>query len=253
MRKILASAAAGVVLLAGVSAFAAGDAEAPKSVDWPHGGPFGTYDRAALQRGYQVYAEVCAACHSLRLIAFRNLTEIGLSEAEAKAIAAEYDVEDGPDDEGEMFDRPAKLSDYFPSPFPNDNAARAGNNGALPPDLSLIAKARANGHNYLYSLLTGYQDAPDDFALGEGLHYNPWFPGKQLAMAQPLYEDSVEYADGTPATVEQMSKDVTTFMAWAAEPTMEARKRMGVKVLLFLIVFTGVLYAAKRKIWADVH
>jgi len=253
MRRILACGAVAAVLMTAVSAFAAGDVKAPRSVTWSHGGPFGTYDRAALQRGFQVYAEVCAACHGLRLIAFRNLTEIGLTEDEVKVIAADYTVEDGPDEEGEMFERDAKPSDYFPSPFPNDNAARAANGGALPPDLSLIVKARAGGENYIYSLLTGYGDAPDDVAMGEGMSYNPYFSGHQIAMAAPLDDDLVEYADGTPATVEQMAKDVTSFMAWAAEPTMEARKRMGIKVILFLLVLTGLLYAVKRKVWADVH
>jgi len=253
MRRILACGAVAAVLMTAVSAFAAGDVKAPRSVSWPHGGPFGTYDRAAVQRGFQVYAEVCAACHGLRLIAFRNLTEIGLTDDEAKVIAADYTVEDGPDEEGEMFERDARLSDYFPSPFPNDNAARAANGGALPPDLSLIVKARAGGENYIYSLLTGYGDAPDDVSMGEGMSYNPYFSGGQIAMAAPLFDDLVEYADGTPATVDQMAKDVTSFMAWAAEPTMEVRKRTGIKVILFLLVLTGLLYAVKRKVWSDVH
>jgi len=254
MRRTLSLTAAVAVVVTAATAFAAGDSKAPRSTDWNHSGPFGTYDRAAMQRGLQVYRESCSSCHSLDYIAFRNLTEIGLSEDEAKAIAAEYEIEDGPDDVGDMFERPGKLSDYFPAPFPNEQAARASNGGAYPPDLSLIVKARGGGENYIYSLLTGYQDeAPEGVEMGDGMNYNPYFPGRQIAMAPPLFEDGVEYADGTPATVEQMAKDVTTFLAWAAEPTLEVRKQTGVKVILFLLVFAAVLYAAKRKIWADVH
>ncbi|HMA15752.1 MAG: cytochrome c1, partial [Bacteroidota bacterium] len=168
-------------------------------------------------------------------------------------IAAEYTITDGPNDEGEMFERPGVASDYFPSPFPNDNAAAAANGGAVPPDLSLMAKARMDGPNYIHALLVGYVEPPADFELAEGTNYNAYFPGHQIAMAQPLYEDSVAYADGTPATVDQMATDVAHFLMWAAEPKLEARKQTGLKVLIFLVVFTGVLYAAKRKVWRDVH
>jgi ubiquinol-cytochrome c reductase cytochrome c1 subunit len=241
------------LVLTGGPALAAGDALAYKSVDWPHSGPFGTYDRAALQRGYLVYKQVCAACHGLRQVAYRSLREIGFSEAQVKALAAEVEVQDGPNDQGEMFNRPARPSDRFRSPFANPQAARAANNGALPPDLSLIIKARAGGGDYVYSLLTGYQNAPAGVKLSEGMNYNPYFAGGQIAMAPPLNEGAVEFADGTKANVDQMAKDVVSFLAWAAEPEMEMRKRMGVKVILFLLVLTGVLYAVKRKVWAVLH
>lgn len=220
---------------------------------WPHDGVFGKFDKAAAQRGFQVYREVCAGCHSLNFIAFRNLTELGFSDVEVKAVAAEYEVADGPDDDGEMFERPARPSDYFPAPFPNDNAARASNNGALPPDLSLITKARADGVNYLYSLLQGYGEQPADFELGDGMNYNAYFAGHQIAMAQPMEDEAVEYSDGTQATLEQMTNDVTTFLTWTAEPKLEERKATGLKAMIFLIILTGLFYATKRKIWADLH
>ncbi len=239
-----------------VAAGTATAAEAPKapSHDWGFQGIFGSYDRAALRRGYQVYAEVCAGCHSLRLVAYRNLMEIGFTEDEVTEIASEFEVLDGPDDEGEMFTRPAKAADYFVPPFPNDNAARFANNGSLPPDLSLITKARKGGPDYLYALLTGYrEEPPEGFQMMDGMVYNDYFPGHQISMPQPLFEDMVEYADGTPATVDQMSEDVTVFLAWAGSPELEARKSLGIKVLLFTIVLTAMLYALKRRIWADVH
>ncbi|MBM3567963.1 MAG: cytochrome c1 [Alphaproteobacteria bacterium] len=253
MRKILSLAAAAALFGLAGPALAAGDAQAPKTMYWPHGGFFGTYDKAAVQRGYQVYKEVCAGCHSLKYIAFRNLTEIGLSEGEVKAIAASYQIQDGPNDQGEMFERPGRPSDRLPSPFPNEKAARAANNGAAPPDLSLIVKARGGYENYLYSLLTGYGNPPAGVALGDGMNYNPYFPGRQIAMASPLNADAVSFADGTKATVEQMASDITQFLAWAAEPTQDARKRMGVKVVLFLILLSFLLYAAKKRVWSDVH
>jgi ubiquinol-cytochrome c reductase cytochrome c1 subunit len=253
MNKLLIAAAA--TALIGVAA-PAGASEAPELAehDWSFSGMFGTFDRGALQRGLQVYREVCSNCHSLDFIAFRNLAALGLGPDEIQAIADEYEVEDGPDDEGEMFMRPAKASDYFPSPFPNEQAARASNNGALPPDLSLIVKARKGGADYIYGVLTGYEEeAPEGVELMEGMYYNNAFPGHQIAMAPPLYEGGVEYADGTEATVEQEAEDVVTFLAWAAQPELEERKRMGVKVMLFLIVLTAMLFAVKRKIWSDVH
>lgn len=252
-RALIALAAAcGIAGLAHGSASAAEEAEIEHQ-DWSFQGFFGTYDRAALQRGFQVYNQVCAACHSLHFVYYRSLQEIGFTEDEVKAIAAEAEITDGPNDEGEMFDRPGRPSDPFRSPFPNDNAAKAANGGALPPDLSLINKARVGGADYVYGILTGYHEPPAGMEMQPGLNYNAVFPGHQIAMPAPLAEDAVEYADGTPATVEQMSHDVVTFLAWAAEPEMEARKRTGVKVLLFLFVFTGLLYATKRKIWARVH
>ena len=230
-------------------------AEAPDvpSVNWSFNGLFGTFDRGDLQRGFQVYSEVCASCHSLSLLSYRNLQAIGFSEDQVKKIAAEVEIEDGPDDEGEMFERPGRPSDRFKAPFPNSQAARASNGGAMPPDLSLMTKARKNGANYLHALLTGFTDPPADKEMAEGMSHNVYFPGGQIAMAPPLSEDIVEYEDKTKATVAQMSRDVTTFLAWAAEPELEERKRMGVKVVLFLIVLTGLFYAIKRRVWADLH
>ncbi len=252
--KLLSLAAASVVALGlGSSAFAAGDTPTPPKQAWSHAGIFGTFDRGALQRGYQVYKEVCAACHSANLIAFRHLRDIGYSEDQVKAIAATYEVRDGPNDEGEMFTRPGRPSDRLPSPFPNEQAARAANNGAMPPDLSLMVKARAGGADYLYGLLTGYGDAPAGFKLQDGMNYNAYFPGHQIAMAPPLADEAVEYADGTKPTQAQHAKDLTTFLAWTAEPELEARKRMGIKVMLFLLVLTAMLYALKRAIWRDLH
>ena len=220
---------------------------------WSFSPPFGSFDAGARQRGFQVYREVCAACHGLEFIAFRNLVALGYNAEEVKALAAEYTIEDGPDDEGEMFERPGKPSDYFPSPFPNERAAAAANGGAAPPDLSLMAKARPNGPDYIYALLTGYGDPPADFELMEGLSYNDYFPGHQIAMAAPLFEDGVEYADGSPATVDQMARDVTTFLMWTAEPNLEERREMGIKVMMFLVIFCVMLYAVKRKVWEDMH
>jgi ubiquinol-cytochrome c reductase cytochrome c1 subunit len=241
-------------LLTGTAAMAAesGHAELP-SVAWSFNSIFGTYDRDAQQRGFLVYKSVCASCHGLRLVAYRNLMEIGFTEDEVKAIAAEYSVVDGPDELGDMFERPATPADRFVLPFPNENAARASNGGALPPDLSLIVKARLGGADYIYGLLTGYHEPPAGVEVREGLHYNAYFPGQQIAMPPPLFDDAVEYHDGTPATVDQMAMDVTQFLAWTAEPNLEARHRMGVKVLLFLIVLTALAYAVKRKVWASVH
>jgi ubiquinol-cytochrome c reductase cytochrome c1 subunit len=242
-----------LVIGASVPAYAAGDAVPPPDIQWSFDGPTGTYDKAALQRGYKIYREVCAACHSMKRVAFRNLSALGYSEDQIKAIAAEYTVTDGPNDEGEMFDRPARPSDHFKSPYPNDNAAKSVNNGALPPDLSLITKARHGGADYIYGILTGYEDAPHGHALQPGQHWNKYMPGHVIAMAKPLSDGQVAYEDSTPQTVDQYARDVAHFLTWAAEPEMEARKRMGVKVILFLIVFAGMMYAVKRKIWAKVH
>lgn len=220
---------------------------------WSWEGPFGTFDRAALRRGLQVYKEVCSSCHGLELVAYRNLQDVGFSEDEVKALAEQYEVMDGPDDEGEMYLRPAAPADRFVSPFPNDNAARASNGGALPPDLSLIIKARANGADYVHALLTGYEDPPADFDLMPGMNYNKYFSGHQIAMAAPVGDGWVDYADGTEASLDQIASDVTAFLAWAAEPELEERKRLGLKVIIFLIVFTGLAYALKRKIWSDIH
>lgn len=254
MKSLIAATALFTALsMGGQAAHAAGDPIHLEKQDWSFSGLFGTFDRAAAQRGLQVYREVCATCHSLDYISFRNLADLGYSEEEVKAIAAEYEVVDGPNDDGEMFTRPGTPADHFVAPFANDNAARASNGGALPPDLSLIVEARAGFEDYLYGLLTGYGEAPEGVTVSEGMSYNKSFPGFQIAMAQPLYEDGVTYADGTKASVEQMARDVTTFLAWASEPNMEERKRTGVAVILFLIVASGLFYASKRKIWADVH
>jgi ubiquinol-cytochrome c reductase cytochrome c1 subunit len=251
-RHLLAAALGAGLLVAPVAASAA-EAVALPSRSWSFDGIFGSFDRAALQRGFQVYQGVCSACHGAKYLAFRNLEGIGLDEEAVKAIAAGYEVTDGPDEAGDMFERPGRPSDHMPSPFPNDNAARAANNGALPPDLSLITKARASGPNYVLALLTGYEEPPDDVVVPEGMHYNHYFPGNMIAMPPPLSPDAVEFADGTPATVAQMAADVTHFLTWLAEPTLEERKQTGIKVMLFLVVLTGLLYAYKRRIWADVH
>jgi ubiquinol-cytochrome c reductase cytochrome c1 subunit len=264
--RAIATALLGALLLAAPAM--AADSKKPENQSWPHAGFFGTYDRAALQRGFQVYKDVCAACHSLRLVAFRSLTGIGFSAAEVKALAAGYEIEDPkPNDQGEMFKRPGLPSDRFPSPFPNENAARAANNGAAPPDLSLIVKARDskagplarlyNGHvggeNYIYAILTGYADPPKDKKLAPGMNYNPYFPGTEIAMAPPLAADQLTFADGTKATPQQMSHDVTQFLAWAAEPALEPRRQTGVTVMVVLIVLSVLLYYVKKKVWADVH
>jgi len=246
-------AALGVVLSMSAAEASGGGGKALMTPGWSFSGPMGTYDRAQLQRGYQVYKDVCAGCHSLKYVAFRNLLDIGFSEAEAKAVAAEFDVTDGPDGEGEMFDRPGRLSDIMPSPYANDNAARASNNGALPPDLSLMAKARVGGADFLYSLLVGYEEAPEGVEMPEGMSYNPYFPGTQIAMPSPLDDDSVEYVDGTKATLDQHAKDVSAFLMWAAEPKLEDRHRIGLKTMLFLIVLTALFYFTKRQVWRDVH
>jgi ubiquinol-cytochrome c reductase cytochrome c1 subunit len=245
-----------LLLAAGLAGFAAqaNAAEGAKleTQKWSWQGIFGTYDRAAQQRGFQVYKEVCAACHSMNLVAYRHLGQVGFSPEQIKAIAAEKTVKDGPNDQGDMFERPGRASDRFVAPFANDNAARAANGGALPPDLSLMNKARVGGPDYVYSLLVGYQDAPSGTAVPPGMYYNKVFPGHLLAMAPPLSEGSVTYSDGTATTVPQMARDVVTFLNWAAEPELEERKQSGIKTMLFLIVLTGMLYALKRQIWRKV-
>jgi ubiquinol-cytochrome c reductase cytochrome c1 subunit len=234
-------------------AWAVGESVTPIDRSWSTDGIFGTFDRAALQRGLQVYREVCQSCHGLGYLSFRNLDELGFSAEEVQAIAADYVVNDGPDDTGLMFERPGRPSDPFPPPFPNDAAARTANGGALPPDVSLIVKARAGGADYLYSLLVGYAEPPADVEVPDGLYYNTYFPGHLIAMPPPLFPDQVSYADGTPATVAQMASDVTQFLHFAAEPKLEERKQTGLKAMLFLVVFAGIFYAYKRKIWSDLH
>jgi ubiquinol-cytochrome c reductase cytochrome c1 subunit len=232
---------------------AEGAAELPH-VNFSFNGAFGTFDRAQVQRGLQVYKEVCAACHALHLVSYRNLRDIGLSEEEVAAIAASVQIPDGPNDNGEMFERPGRASDRFRRPFPNDAAGRAANNGALPPDLSLITKARLGGAQYVHALLTGYVEPPEGVTVAEGMHYNQYFPGHQIAMAPPIAQDGqVTFADGTNATVDQVAQDVSAFLTWAAEPELETRRAMGVRILIFLAILGGLTYAVKRKIWADVH
>lgn len=247
------------------SVFAEGHPTPPKKIEWSFDGPFGTFDRAALQRGLQVYREVCSSCHALHQIRFGNLmgngktteevrtSNLGLNEAEATAIAGEYKSKDL-DEEGNPIDRKSKLTDKFPAPYPNEKAARAVNNGANPADLSMVVKARKGEADYVYSLLIGFDKAPEGVAVGTGQYYNHYFPGNLLSMAPPLHTDGqVTYADGTKATVDQMSKDVVTFLTWASDPSVEDRKQLGVKVLFYLFFLTIVFYMAKRKIWKNVH
>ncbi len=224
--------------------------------DWSFKGLFGKFDRGALQRGYQVYSEVCAACHSMKYVSYRNLAEKGgpeFSEAQAKAIAASFEVTDGPNSDGEMFTRPGKLSDKFVMPYENIKAAQAANGGAYPPDMSVLVKARGGGVDYIYSLLQGYEDPPIGVTLDEGVHYNKFMYGNMIKMANPLSDDIVEYSDGTKATVEQMSKDVTTFLMWTAEPHLEARHKMGFRVIVYLIILTILVYFSMKKIWSRIE
>lgn len=301
MRKIIVSLAAVAAIAMGASAAnAAGGGEKPPQESWSWTGYFGSFDKASAQRGLQVYNEVCSSCHGLDLVAYRNLTALGYSEAQVKAYASEFTVIDGPNDEGEMFERPAKPADRFVNPFENANAARAANGGAFPPDFSLLVKARAGGHgnipynftqwmagrgtasgaDYIYNLLvTGYMDEAEaeaymraqwdekkengelnseelkngfKFHYPEGKSFNKWFPGHAISMAPPVDDDAVEYADGTPATKEQIARDISTFLAWASEPELEHRKQMGWSTILFLIVLLGLAIAAKRRRWEGV-
>ena len=242
----------------------------PKEVDWTFAGPFGNFDKGQLQRGLKVYTEVCAACHSMKLVPFRTLGDLGYSDAQVKAFAANYEVQDGPNASGDMYSRKAVPSDYFPSPFPNAEAAAASNNGAAPPDFSLIAKAREvergfpqfvfdiftqyqeGGPDYIYSLLTGYEEPPAGFQVPEGGHYNPYFHAAAvLAMPKPLSDGQVTYDDGAPATVDQYAKDVSAFLMWAAEPHLVARKHTGFMVMVFLLIFSGLTYLTKRSVYAN--
>ena len=267
----------GMLLLGGANNAKAeeGHGPTPPSLKWSFAGPFGKFDQGQLQRGLKIYKEVCASCHGLSFVAFRNLADPGgpgYSPAQAAAFAAEYKVKDGPDDKGDMFERPGRPADYFPSPFPNEQAARAANGGAYPPDLSLMAKARGyergfpqfifdafaqfqeKGPNYIDALLQGYEEkAPAGFTLPEGSYYNKFFPGHSIKMPKPLSDGQVTFDDGSPATVQQYAKDIAAFLMWAAEPHLEARKRLGLQVMIFLIVLSGLLYFTKKKVWADAH
>ena len=241
-------------LLGTLNLYAAEKVEYLKT-DWSFKGLFGKFDRSALQRGYQVYTEVCASCHSMKYVSYRNLAEKGgpeFTEQQAKAIAASFEVTDGPNSDGEMFTRPAKLSDKFVMPYENVKAAQAANGGAYPPDMSVLVKARGGGVDYIYSLLQGYEDPPVGITLDEGVHYNKYMYGNKIKMANPLSEGLVEYADGTTATVEQMSKDVTTFLMWTAEPHLETRHRMGFKAIIYLIILTTLVYFSMKRIWSRI-
>jgi ubiquinol-cytochrome c reductase cytochrome c1 subunit len=240
------------VLIVGLPVLAQEEVK-PTPQHWSFDGIFGVPDLAAAQRGFQVYAEVCSNCHAMHQLHYRDLTGIGLSDAEVKAIASTFTVPQGTDDQGQPKEGPATPANQFRSPFPNEKAARAANNSAYPPDLSLIINAREDGPNYVYGVLTGYADPPPGFSLQEGMNYNRVFPGHQIAMPKPLEDGRVTYIGGTPDTVDQMARDVVTFLTWASNPEMAERKAMGVRVVLFLILLTGVAYVVKRKIWSDVH
>ncbi|MEL6967382.1 MAG: cytochrome c1 [Pseudomonadota bacterium] len=282
LAKGVAKGVAALVLAVSVTAgtsFVADTADAasypkkkPRQAEWTFAGPFGKWDKAQLQRGLKVYTEVCAACHSMKLLSYRNLADLGYTEEQIKAYAAEFEVTDGPNDDGEMFDRTARPADRFVGPYANDKEAASANNGALPPDMSLIAKARAvergfptfifdiftmyaeSGPDYIYSLLTGYpEETPDGVDVLDGLHYNPYFiAGTALAMSNPLSDDIVDYDDGTPQTVDQYAKDISAFLMWAAEPGLPDRKQRGFIVICFLLLFAGLLYFTKKRVWADV-
>ena len=271
-----------VVLAITLSAFAvalgarmasAQEQEIPPKQRWSFAGPFGLYDPEQLQRGFKIYREVCSSCHSLKLLAFRNLADPGgpgFTEPQAATIAATFQVTAGPNDQGEMFQRPGKLADYFPPPFANDQAARNANGGALPPDMSVLAKARSvergfpwfifdaftqyqeDGPDYIHAILNGYEDPPAGFTLPPGAQYNKYFPGHAIGMPKPLSDGQVEYTDGTPTTVDQYGRDIGAFLMWAAEPKLDERKRLGFQVFVFLIVLTGLLYFTKKKVWYEV-
>jgi ubiquinol-cytochrome c reductase cytochrome c1 subunit len=264
MHRVFLAFGVAAVLAAPAASLAAEHAAEFEAREWSFSGPFGKFDRAELQRGFQVYKEVCAACHSLNRVAFRNLADQGgpgFSELEVRALAASYQIPAEPNERGETTDgngrplmRDGLPSDYFPPRFANDNAARASNNGAMPPDLSLITKARDGGPDYIYALLTGYgHEAPEGVTVNPGQYYNPYFPGGVLAMPQPVFANQVTYADGTEASIEQMSHDVTAFLTWTAEPKMEERKSLGFAVMLFLIAFAGLNFLSYRKLWHGEH
>ena len=225
-------------------------------IDWSFKGLFGKFDRGSLQRGYQVYSEVCAGCHSMKYLSYRNLSEKGgpeFSFEQAKAIAASFEITDGPNADGEMFARPGKLSDKFIMPYENEKAAQAANGGAYPPDMSVLAKARSGGADYLYSILLGYEAPPSGTILDEGVYYNKYMYGNNIKMAKPLEDGMVEYSDGTTASEEQMAKDVVTFLMWAAEPHLESRHQMGFKVIIYLIILTILVYFSMKKIWSRIE
>lgn len=255
MMRALKSAILSAAMVLGLAgAAAASEGVHIEARNWPHSGVFGTFDKAAAQRGFQVYKNVCSTCHSMNLVPIRTLAGIGYTPEQLKEIAATYEVQAGPNDEGEMFMRPGLPSDRFPSPFPNEQAARVANGGAYPPDLSLMAKARVGGEDYVYAFLTGFKDeVPEGITIQEGMYYNEVFPGHQVGMPNILMDGGVEYTDGTEATKAQQASDVATFLTFVAEPHLEERKQTGVKVILFLIVFAGLMYATKRQLWSKFH
>ena len=246
------SLTAAALVLGLVGASQAQEADKLLTYPWSFAGPFGTFDRASAQRGFEIYKEVCSNCHSLNLAYYRDLGGIGFSPAQVKAIAAGFTMPAIADD-GSATTRPAVPSDHFHAPFANENAARTANNGALPPDQSVLELARDGGPNYIYSILQGYTDPPAGVKVADGLYYNKYFPGHQIAMPQPLSDGQVTYTDGTKNTLKQEAHDITVFLTYIANPHLEERKKTGVKVVIFLLLLTGVTYGVKRKIWADVH
>jgi ubiquinol-cytochrome c reductase cytochrome b/c1 subunit len=271
--KGLVAALAAALIACGATAATAQEQEKPPQLRWSFSGPFGLYNAEQLQRGFKIYREVCSNCHSLKLLTFRDLAAPGgpaFTPAQAAAIAAQFQVTDGPNDQGEMFQRPGRPADHFPPPFANEQAARAANGGATPPDMSVLAKARGYergfprfvfdvftqyqeaGPDYIAALLRGYEDTPKGFSLPEGAHYNKYFPGHALGMPPPLSDGQVEYTDGTPADLQHYSQDIAAFLMWAAEPTLDARKRIGFQVIIFLIILAGLLYFTKKKVWLKV-
>lgn len=255
MRKLILTAlVAATGLLGAAGAQASGSAEPLMKQSWSWDGVFGQYDKASLKRGYEVFHQVCGNCHGLGLVAYRNLSAVGLTPDEIKSVAAEREVPDAPNDEGVVSNRPGRPSDRWIAPFANDKAAAAANGGAAPPDLSLMAKARVGGPNYVYSLMLGFVDTPPEGShVPEGKYFNKYFPGNAISMPPQLMEDLVTYTDGTKATPEQMARDITTFLNWAAEPELDERKSLGLKVMIFLAVFTALAFALKRQVWKDLH
>ena len=280
LRKLSIIAAVVGLMTAGLAApaFASGHKEEPPKINWSFNGPFGKFDQAQLQRGYKVYREVCSACHSMSLVSFRNLGDKGgpfynekyknsNDNPWVKAIAKDYEVADIDSETGDAIKRPATPADRFVAPFPNEPAARASNGGALPPDMSLLAKAREGGPDYIHAIVTGYKDAPKGLKVGANQHYNPYMagdltsawsgnhehvpPGGFIAMAPPLKDGLVSFDDGTKSTLDQQARDVSAFLMWAAEPKLEERKKMGFAVILYLLMFSGLLYASYRKVWKN--
>ena len=276
LRKSIALAAVAGLALFGAAAQAKTTHEEPKEVHWSFNGPFGKFDQAQLQRGYKVYREVCSSCHSASLLSFRNLGEKGApfynpkyknpnDNPVVKAIAADYQIADIDSETGDVIKRPGVSADHFPNPFPNEAAARASNGGALPPDMSVLAKAREGGPDYIYSIVTGYHAPPKGLKVPDGKHFNPYMPGDLgsfwsgdakhvpeggfIAMPPPLADGKVTFDDGSPSTLDQQAKDVSAFLMWAAEPKMEERKQTGFAVMAYLILFSGLLYASYRRVW----